>query len=167
MEWVSALFLDPQAWKVCWSCTPRRWPLSADFNFSVSLILFKWRCETKSTFIVIIAENSLDSTTLDYLQHFVIEAIVDYNFFIIYSFSHHLCCVCVNFIREWCGLQFNVDSKGRIFEKLFMGILFTLKVFARNLLRGSHRRHISFRCRLQFPLSGLRPSFSHNSCCVC
>ena len=27
--------------------------------------------------------------------------------------------VCVNFIRDWWGLQFNVDSKRQIFERLF------------------------------------------------
>ena len=48
--------------------------------------------------------------------------------------------VCVNFIREWRELQFNVDSEGQIFEKLFQckfnypQSLFTLRVFARNLL---------------------------------
>ena len=37
----------------------------------------------------------------------------------------------------------------RFFEKLFMAILFTLRVFVRNLLRGNRRRntfHISFWC---------------------
>ena len=51
--------------------------------------------------------------------------------------------VCVICIRKWRHLQFKVDSE-RLFEKLFMAILFTLRVFARNLLRGNRRRNISF-----------------------
>ena len=35
--------------------------------------------------------------------------------------------VCVNFIREWRDLQFNVDSERQIFEKLFMENLFPLR----------------------------------------
>ena len=58
--------------------------------------------------------------------------------------SHTTYVVCVNFIHEWRDLQFKVDSERQIFEKLFMAILFTLRVFARNLLRGSRRRNIFF-----------------------
>ena len=50
------------------------------------------------------------------------------------SFSHHLCCVCVHFTHE--------QRDDRYFEKLLMAISFTLKVFTRNLLRGSQRRNI-------------------------
>ena len=35
--------------------------------------------------------------------------------------SHTTFVVCVNFIREWRDLQFNVDSERQIFEKLFRG----------------------------------------------
>ena len=35
-----------------------------------------------------------------------------------------------------------VDSERQIFEKLFMAILFTLRVFARKLLRGNRQRNI-------------------------
>ena len=35
--------------------------------------------------------------------------------------SHTTHVVCVNFIREWRNLQFNVDSERQIFEKLFHG----------------------------------------------
>ena len=56
--------------------------------------------------------------------------------------SHTTYVVCVNFIHKWRDLQFNVDSKRQIFEKLFMAILFTLRVFARNLLRGNRRSNI-------------------------
>ena len=40
--------------------------------------------------------------------------------------------MCVNFMREWRNLQFNVHSERQIFEKLFMAILFTLRVFPEN-----------------------------------
>ena len=42
----------------------------------------------------------------------------------------------------WQDLQFNVDSERQIFEKLFMANLFTLRIFLRNLLRGSRRKKI-------------------------
>ena len=63
--------------------------------------------------------------------------------------SHTTYVVCVNFIHKWCDLQFKVESERQIFfEKLFHGsFLFTLRVFARNLLRGNCRRnafHICF-----------------------
>ena len=48
--------------------------------------------------------------------------------------------VCVNFIRNWRDRQFKVVSEQQIFiEKLFMAILFTLRAFSRNLLRGNRR----------------------------
>ena len=60
--------------------------------------------------------------------------------------------VCVNFIDKWRDLQFTVDSQRQIFYTLFMAILLTLKIFARNLLRGNRRKkyiffHILFRYR--------------------
>ena len=45
-------------------------------------------------------------------------------------------------------------TNDRFFEKLFMVILFTLRVFARNLLRGNRRRN-TFRISF-FLMSGLR-----------
>ena len=45
--------------------------------------------------------------------------------------------VCVNFIRKWRYLQFKIDSERQIFEKLFMVILFILRVFTKMLLRGN------------------------------
>ena len=48
--------------------------------------------------------------------------------------------VCVNFMPEWRNLQFN----GRFLRNFFMAGLFTLRAFARNLLRGSPRRNIFF-----------------------
>ena len=60
-----------------------------------------------------------------------------------------LLCVLI-FIHKWRDLQFKVDSERQIFfEKLFMAILLTLRVFARNLLSGNRRRNtfrISFWC---------------------
>ena len=56
------------------------------------------------------------------------------------SFSHkHI--KWVNFIREWRDLQFKVDSERHI---SFMSNLFARRVFARNLLVGSHRRIFFF-----------------------
>ena len=57
--------------------------------------------------------------------------------------------MCINFIYNWQDLQFKEDSEHYTFEKLFMAILFTLRVFARNLLRESSRINIfifSFWC---------------------
>ena len=56
---------------------------------------------------------------------------------IIDLFSHTIYVVCVNFIHK-CG-TYNLKSipNDRFFEELFIAILFTLRVFARNLLRGN------------------------------
>ena len=35
--------------------------------------------------------------------------------------SHIIHAVCINFILVWRDLQFNVDSKRQIFDKLFLG----------------------------------------------
>ena len=50
--------------------------------------------------------------------------------------------VCFNFIHKWWDPQFKLDSERQIFEKLFMAILFTLTVFAKNLFRESRRKNI-------------------------
>ena len=47
------------------------------------------------------------------------------------------------------------------FEKFFMAILFTLRVFARNLLRGNRRRNI-FRISFWCLTWGSNPGFSSN-----
>ena len=44
------------------------------------------------------------------------------------------------FVHTWRDLQFKDDSD-RFFKKLFMAILFSIRVFARNLLRGYRRRN--------------------------
>ena len=41
-------------------------------------------------------------------------------------------------------LQFKIDSERQIFKKLFTTILFTLREFSGNLLRGSRRRNILY-----------------------
>ena len=58
--------------------------------------------------------------------------------------SHTTNAMCVNFVHEWGNLQFKVDSERHVFEKIFMAILFTLRIFARNLLRGSWQRIFIF-----------------------
>ena len=61
------------------------------------------------------------------------------------SFSHHF-----HFILYISGGAYSLKSiPNERFEKFFMAILFTLRVFARNLLRGNRRRNtfrISFWC---------------------
>ena len=49
----------------------------------------------------------------------------------------------------------------RFFEKLFIAILFTLRVFARNLLRGNRRRN-TFRISIWCLAWGSNPGFSSN-----
>ena len=77
--------------------------------------------------------------------------------------SHTTFVVCVNFIHKWQGLQFKVDSELQIFWETFHGkFLFTLRVFARNWLRGNHRTNtccILFWCLIW----GSRPGFTSNN----
>ena len=47
---------------------------------------------------------------------------------------HNTYIVCVNFIDKWRDLHFKVDSERQIFEKHFLAILFTLRVFAEEIL---------------------------------
>ena len=50
--------------------------------------------------------------------------------------------VCVNFIHKWRNLHSLKSTPNyRFFEKLFIAILFTLRVFARNLVKGNRRRN--------------------------
>ena len=58
------------------------------------------------------------------------------------SYTTHV--VCGYFIREFRDLQFNIDSKRQIFEKLFMAGLFYSQSTPRNLLRGNRRGNIFF-----------------------
>ena len=47
--------------------------------------------------------------------------------------SHTTYVVCVNFIHELRDLQFKIDSEEQISEKLFIAILFYLRIFVKNL----------------------------------
>ena len=83
--------------------------------------------------------------------------------------SHTTYVAFVHFIHEWQNLQFEVDPEphifenfsfafsftlivfarnstpyGRFFDELFMAILFTLRFFATNLLRGNRRKNTFF-----------------------
>ena len=49
-----------------------------------------------------------------------------FNFYI-HTYTIHV--VCVNFVREWWNLQFNVDSERQIFETFFHGSLFYSQSF--------------------------------------
>ena len=49
-------------------------------------------------------------------------------------------CVLI-FIHKWRDPQFKVDSERQIFEKLFMAVSITVRVFDRNLLKGNRRRN--------------------------
>ena len=65
--------------------------------------------------------------------------------------SHTTYVMCINFYTWVMGLlQFNIDAERQIFPNFFfMAILFTLRVFVRNLLEGSPRGNMfisSFRC---------------------
>ena len=77
--------------------------------------------------------------------------------------SHTTYVVCVNFIHKCRDLQFKVDSERQIFRETFHGnfILFTLRVFARNLLRGNRRRN-TFRISFWCLTSDTNPGFASN-----
>ena len=78
--------------------------------------------------------------------------------------SHTTYVVCVIlYISGGRDLQFKVDSERQtfFFEKLYMAILFTLKVFSRNLLRGNRQRNTF--CILFWCLAwGSNPGFTSN-----
>ena len=67
-------------------------------------------------------------------------------------------------IHERCDLQLKVDSERQIFLRNFSWqFLFTLRVFARNLLRGNRRRNIFFSYFvLMSDLGVLNPRLSSN-----
>ena len=64
--------------------------------------------------------------------------------------SHTNFIVCVNFVHKWRD-SYSWPQTTDFFEKLFMPILFTLRVFARNLLRGNRQRNTF---RILFLMSG-------------
>ena len=76
--------------------------------------------------------------------------------------SHTTYVVCVYFIHEWRDLQFQIDSERQIFLRNFSWqFVFTLRVFARNLLRG-HRRRNTFRILFWCLAWGSNPGFTSN-----
>ena len=70
--------------------------------------------------------------------------------------------MCVNFINVWRDLQFKLNSEQKIFERLFITILFTLRVFARNLLIENCRRNIVFICSFRGLSWDTNPPFTSN-----
>ena len=77
--------------------------------------------------------------------------------------SHIIHVVCVNFIREWWDLQFNVDSE-RFLRNFFMAGLLTVSFCQKEQIAEEIHTNI-----LNWPLvlqPGLRRSFSYHTCCV-
>ena len=59
--------------------------------------------------------------------------------------SHITHVVCVNFIREWRDLQFNVDSEQQIFEKLFHGrFVYSQSFCHKSAERKSPKKYFSY-----------------------
>ena len=58
--------------------------------------------------------------------------------------SHTFHVVCVSFICKWRDLRFNDDSERLFLRNFLMAGLFTLRVFAIDLLRGNRQRNIFF-----------------------
>ena len=69
--------------------------------------------------------------------------------------------VCVNFIHKWRDLRLRSTPNNRFFEKLFMAILLTLRVFFKNLLKGNYRRN-TFRILFWCLAWASNPVFSSN-----
>ena len=103
-------------------------------------------------------ENSISKHTYIYI-------IAHYNpsVGIIDLVSHTTYVVCVIFIHKWRDLQFKVDSEWQIFFwEIFHGnFISTLRVFARNQLRGDHRRN-TFRNSFWCVAWDTNPDFSSN-----
>ena len=55
-----------------------------------------------------------------------------------YTFTY---IVCVNFLHKWLDLQFKLYSARKIFEKLFMPLLFIVRVIAWNLFNTFRKSH--------------------------
>ena len=75
--------------------------------------------------------------------------------------SHTTYVVCVNFYKCVEGPTY-INSEWQILDKLYISIFFTLKVFARNLLRGSRLRNI-FIFPFWYLMWGINPRFTSNS----
>ena len=62
--------------------------------------------------------------------------------------------VCVNSIRKWRDLQFNVDSEGQIFEKLFLWQVYLLSEFCQ---KSAERKSLNFSYFVLMPGLELEP----------
>ena len=103
------------------------------------LFIFSYWWTGVSTVALHPINHSLSVSYRTHLDTYIINTTFGQNYD---SVSNTTNVMCVNFIYEWRDLQFKVDSERQIFEKLFKEISFALKVFGRNLLRGSRRRNI-------------------------
>ena len=107
--------------------------------------------------IVTFISTSSRSSLITYIHNWSLQPFSQvYNLY-----SHRTYVVCVNFMHGWRDLQFIIDSERQIFERLFMAILFTPRVFTRNLLRRSRQRNIfifSFWCLTWYLNSDLMPN---------
>ena len=85
--------------------------------------------------------------TLYLLDHGGFKTTLTFNIIII-IYKHNWCIRTLqsglrpSFTHHWCESQLKVDSERQSFNKLFMTILFTLKVFGRNLLIECPQRNI-------------------------
>ena len=64
--------------------------------------------------------------------------------------------MCVNFIRDWGAYSLTSAPNDRLFEKLFLAGLLTLRVFVRILLKGEIAEEI-----LPFAYFALRPDLGY------
>ena len=61
-----------------------------------------------------------------------------------YGLALHTHIVCVNFIREWRDLQFNIQSERQIFEILCHGIVIYSQSFSQKSAEKNRQRNIFF-----------------------
>ena len=61
--------------------------------------------------------------------------------------------MCVNFIREWRDLQFNVDSERQTFEKLFHGrFIYSQSFCQKSAERKSPKKHFLYLISDDYPV---------------
>ena len=61
------------------------------------------------------------------------------------SSTHHSFCVCVNFIRGWRDLQFEVDSERQIFRETFhVNFIYSQSFFQKPTERKSPKKYFSY-----------------------
>ena len=100
---------------------------------------------TRNGHSALLMKVRLEDVCLSTLTSIIPEGRIDPLYNILCSQGTHV--VCVNFIREWRDLEFNIGSERQIYFFFFCEIFswqilfFTLRVFVRNLLRGSRRRN--------------------------